>query len=429
VEVSINPKNFLERLRLVGAFTGRRYPLPILETVRLEAHVEGQASLRASDLDADISVSVPVLKVIQPGVAQLPCAQVVKTLGGLRCGRVVLRETDPETLPMGPGPNVPTRRVSVETAQGTVALPTFDPANFPLQRLDPVTAEVKLPAWRFVRLIVRTQHAADEHATRFALGGCFLDFADGKLTSAATNGRCLAEAEEAATGSGLLPPKTTIVDGEERPLAPVVPRKALSSLVATLRLMENAELTLGFTAEGRFQATAQGLAFTARLPEGRFPNWKEVFPESASTSVRVEGPARLVKGLKDLVRFTTREARAMTLTLVGHALTLAVDNDQAKAQVEVRVRNLSAVPDHEVSLCIDPRSLLDFLDGAGRSFDLWFPSEKGVPLVCQAEGHRYAVMPMERAEAPDHGAPGAKEVPPHNPQEELSAEEAQIRTA
>ncbi len=164
---------------------------------------------------------------------------------------------------------------SVEATQGTLTFPTFDPVNFPVQRLDLVTAEVKLPAWKFIRLIVRTQYAADEHAARYALGGCSLDFAAGKLFSVATDGRCLVEAEESATGTGLLPPKTAIVGGEERALAPVVPRKALSAFVGVLQLMENTELSLGFTAEGRFQATARDLSFTARMPEGRFPSLEQ----------------------------------------------------------------------------------------------------------------------------------------------------------
>jgi DNA polymerase III sliding clamp (beta) subunit (PCNA family) len=171
VEVFLNPKAFLARLRIVGALTGRRYPNPILETVRLEVTDRGVAHLRATDHDASICLSAPILKVLQAGTVQIPLLQVAKALNGLATGSATLRDLPPETLPIAQDPKTPTRQLVLSIPAGALTFPTFDPAQFPTPRSTATTAEVELPAWRFSRLITRTQYAADEHATRYALGG------------------------------------------------------------------------------------------------------------------------------------------------------------------------------------------------------------------------------------------------------------------
>ncbi len=437
VEVSVHPKTFLERLRLAGSLTGKRYPSPVLETVQLDVSDARSGLLRASDGQASIELSVPVLKVTRPGVVQLPKTAVVKALTGVKASSVTIREEPAETLPISPDGKTPSRQVTVIAPQGTMTFATFDPAYFP--KLAPEEAEhsVRLPGWRFSRLVERTLFAADEDATRWALGGCYLAFEGGEILAVATDGRAIAHATEPAQGSGLVAPQTTIVGGEERPLAPVVLMKPLKALVAALGPAENAELEVAFTATERFQAKTKGLFFTVGLPEGRFPSsWREVFPEEASFGCRIDDPPRLQRAVRDILRFTVQGSRATELRLSGHSLTLSTQNDEAKAETQVTVRNLSATRD-EVSTTIDPEYLLRFLERSGQPFDLWFPPEKGTPLVCRGEAHRYALMPMDRADASPAQPTGdqsataqaATEEPPRCPQVEPPAEEAQTRSA
>jgi DNA polymerase III sliding clamp (beta) subunit (PCNA family) len=437
VEVSVHPKTFLERLRLAGSLTGKRYPSPVLETVQLEVTDARSGWLRATDGQASIELLVPVLKVTHPGVVQLPRNPVVKALTGVKAQGVTIREEPADTLPISPDARTPSRQVTIVAPQGTMTFPTFDPAHFPRLEPDEPEHSVRLPAWRFSRLVKRTLFAADEDATRWALGGCHLVFAEGELLAVGTDGRVIAHATEPAEGSGLVAPQTTIVGGEERPLAPVVLMKPLKALVSALEGIENAELELAFTVGERFQARTTSLFFSVRLPEGRFPSsWREVFPGSASYGCRVDDPPRLAKALKDMLRFTVQGSRSTELRLSGHSLTLSVQNDEAKAQTQVTVRNLSETRD-EAATTIDPEYLLRFLDASGQPFDLWFPPEKGTPLVCRGEAHRYALMPMDRSEGPPAQATGdqaataqaATEEPPRCPQEEPPAEEAQTKSA
>jgi hypothetical protein len=437
VEVSVHPRTFLERLRLAGSLAGKRYPSPILETVQLEVTDARSGWLRASDGQASIEIPVPVLKVTHSGVVQLPRTPVAKALTGVKGSSVTIREEPAGTLPIVADAKTPSRQVTVVAPQGTMTFATFDPAHFP--RLAPEEPEhsVRLPAWRFSRLVERTVFAADEDATRWALGGCYLAFEGDELFAVATDGRAIAHATEPAEGSGLVAPRTTIVGGEERPLAPVVLMRPLRALVSALEGMENTELELAFTAGERFQARARNLFFSVSLPEGRFPSsWREVFPEAASFGCRVDDPPRLARALRDMLRFTARGSRSTELRLSGHALNLSVRNDEAEAQTQVTARNLSGTRDEAVTT-IDPGYLLRFIEASGQPFDLWFPPEKGTPLVCRGEAHRYALMPMDRPDGSPAQATGGQsaaaqattEEPPRCPPEEPPAEEARTKSA
>jgi DNA polymerase-3 subunit beta len=426
LEVTVHPRQFLERLRLAGALAGKRYPTPVLETVQFEASSGRDAWLRASDGRADITLAVSVLKVLSPGIVQLPRDQTVRALAGVKGGSATVREVPSDTVPIAADAKLASRQVAIDSPRGTITLATFDPAYFPTRTLEEPEHSVRLPAWRFARLIRRTEFAADEQSTRWALGGCLLEFEGGLLQAVATDGRAIAQATEPAQGTGLVAPTTTVVGGEKRPLAPVVSRAAARALVAALALDENAGLEVAFTARERFQAKTRHLSFSVRLPEGRFPTWKEVFPASPRVGFRVDDPMRLLKTLKEVLRLADRDARSTELRHSGRTLAVVLRSEQVSATFELAARSLSGER-VEASVMIDPGYLIKFLEVSTQPFSLWLPPEKGWPLVCQGEGHCYALMPMERAE--DAKPSEATEQPPGSPAEEPPVEGVPVQSA
>ncbi len=396
MHVCVSPKQLLLRLKALWPLVAYRFPTPILETVHLQATEDRRGVLRATNGDAGAEVEVPLLKVIRPGAVQLPTNSVIKAIADAKTWSVDIEELAPDTLPLNADPKVPSRKVAVRTPQGSVTLPTYDPEHFPAITPVELTQAVEIQAWRFRRLLARTHFAADEDSTRYALGGCAFEFSEGALHCIATDGRCLAHAFENATGTGLIAPPTATVGGDERPLAPAVPSRALKAMAGILDTTEYPALTLGFTREGKFQLRARGLLFVARLLEGRFPNWREVIPKPSKTALRVMNPKWFLQVLKETTRYTTRENRATELKLRGHVLTIVVENDRARTTRELVVRNLSEAPDKEASLVINPLYLIEYLTAETQPFVLSFPSEKGTPLLCESEGFRFALMPLEQ---------------------------------
>lgn len=422
MHVLVNTKQFLERFKALAALAASRFQRPILETLQLEVTPEGRGLLRATNLDAELSLEVPLQKVHRGKTVQLPLA-VGRALLDAKTPSVELEDFAPHTLPFMADPIRPSRRVTLRTANGVITLQTFDPQHFPPQIVGPTTAEVELLAWRLMRLIERTCYAVEEGSNNYALGGCAFEYEDGTLRAIATDGRRLALAGEPATGTRLLLPSCFGAEG--RPLSPAVPAKALGTLAAALATRQNVPLTLGFTADGRFQVRGNGLLFTARLLEGRFPGWRAVVPPPSKTAARIDQPERLGKLLKEAQRYTRKESHGVELRLLRHTLTIATQNDWASTTREMVVRNLSPHPEEEARVTIDPAHLLDYLAVQRQAFTLWFPPEKGQAMRLESEGFQYLLMPMERPdEASQREVSPATEQPPRHKHEEPPAAEA-----
>jgi DNA polymerase III sliding clamp (beta) subunit (PCNA family) len=397
LSVSVNPKPFLERFRAVALFAARKSEVPILETVQLEATGEGNTWLRAGNFDSECSLSVPVMKRSSPGVVQLSKDQVVKVMRDVKGNSVAFEGLPHDTLVLSSEPSQRTRGVMVRTTASSVALATFDPQRFPARRVqETATATVELPAWKLSRALSRTLYAADPDSTHSALGGVCLEHSGGTLRAIVTDGRCLASATETAIGTGLDAPKLIKVGEEERSLAPVVPLAAARALVEVLGVLEpNQKLTLGFTPQGCFQLEGKGLSMWARLLEGRFPNYQNVFPAESPFLAKLDS-SLLLREVKSLAKLPTFEERGMTMRLEGAKLILGVQNAEATTSSVVPVVNLSGSPGQAVSVAIDPERLIPALE-ANRSSTLVvkFPPCSEDALRFECAGMQFLVMPMK----------------------------------
>ena len=402
MHVQLNPKRFLERFRPVASADLEevlREPGPRDRAARGDRPTE-KRSFGPRTWRRSIAVAVPVLKVLCPGIVQLPRDQVVKTLADARTWSVELEELAPETLPMSADPKVPTKKVSLRHRGARSCSRRSTRSTSRLRRPGRVhgRSHVTCLATRAAHRThgVRGRRRLHPVRTRWVRFEC----EGGTLHCVATDGRCLAHAFEEAEGTALRAAgdhdrrrrgETACADGPEEAL------KALAGMLAT---MENARLTLGFTTEGRFEVRARRTSSSRRVfSKGGFRPGRRccrsVRRRRSGSSTR----SGLQKALKDAYRFTTRESRATALTLHRSTLTISVSNDQASTSIVLPVQNDvrgsggGGLGHDRPGLPPLPISAL-----SRGAFVLWFPPEKHTPLLCQSEGLRYAFMPMERDE-------------------------------
>ena len=95
--VSVDPEQFLPRLKALAPLVGSHFPSSILQSVQLEISQDGRGVLRATNRDAAAEVEVPLLKVIRPGVVQLPAKPVTRPIGDVKTRSVDIEEILPDT--------------------------------------------------------------------------------------------------------------------------------------------------------------------------------------------------------------------------------------------------------------------------------------------------------------------------------------------
>ncbi|MDO4584604.1 MAG: DNA polymerase III subunit beta [Planctomycetia bacterium] len=220
---------------------------PILRNVKLEAR-EGEIALLGTDMEIGIRASIPCDEVQTPGQVVLPAE---------RMGQLLRANMD-STLTIESIQN----RVEIHGERSEFKFTTEDPGEFPTVPTFTPKYFLKTPA-RYIReAIRRTTFAADNDSGRYAMGGIYLDYFDGKLHFVATDGRRLATQAIPMTPSEGYPQENVAI-------ATAVSMNILEKLLSPL----DEDVMLGWE-EGRFVMQAEHLFYYATLMEGRYPDWK-----------------------------------------------------------------------------------------------------------------------------------------------------------
>jgi DNA polymerase-3 subunit beta len=408
LHVTVHPKRFAERLKAVAGFAPRHSSFRPLETVLFSVAEDGSAMLRARNLESEVLCTVALASMVEPGAVLLVTDKVLKAIGDGKGPPIRIQETALDKVPMSSDANIPTRRVVVATSRIEVAFLTYRPEDFPDLVEQTPAQSVELPAWRFDRLIERTQFATDPDSTRYALAGCAFEFEPtdepagseiGQLSLIATDGRRLARAYAPASGTGL-DPLTHVGDDPSQSLAPAVPSVALKRLRSVIATLDhnNHPVRLGWTDAAQLQVVTQGLIFSARQVSGRFPSWRAIVPPPSPHRTTITDGPRLKRALKEAKGLLPKGHRCVRLRLVRNVLFIEVDVEDISSSTQVLTLRRDMPPEEEeILISFDPDYLLDWL-AVMNGFELVFPIGPKQPALLRADGVDYYVMPLDTAE-------------------------------
>lgn len=364
-----------EREKLLSAFqtaatvAPSRSPKPILQNVKLEVGDTG-AILMATDLEVGIRSEVEGIEVETPGAAVLP----VDRFGP------ILRESVDAKLHL----ESDLQGTTVRGERSEFKLPGINPEEFPNVAAFDEEKYIQLPAPLFRLMIERTIFATDTESSRYALGGVLLEIGEKSITAVGTDGRRLAKMEGPATTVG------GFVAGESMT---IVPSRAMQLLDRALGDMEG-DVLLAPRANDVLVKTPRATVF-ARLVEGRFPKWREVFP-SRQESVKIEltvGP--LYAAVRQAGIVASEESRGIDFTFGdGNLVMVGQTAEVGHSRIELPI----PYDGEPVEITLDYRFLGDFLRvlGQEKSFTLDVKDAEEAALCSTDDGYGYVVMPLAR---------------------------------
>lgn len=363
-----------EREKLLHAFQTAasvvppRSPKPILENVKLEATPE-RATLMATDLEVGIRIDVPGFEVQAGGDVVLP----IRRFGA------ILRESSDAKLSLESDGN----RTLVRGQQSEWQLPGQNPDEFPAVRPFEAERYHQMSARFFRGLVRRTAFATDTESSRYALGGVLVELSAGRIIGVATDGRRLAKQEGPAEA----------VAGHETLENTVIPTRAVQLIERALA--DNEEEIQLAAGENQVQVKSQRTTVYSRLAEGRYPQWRDVFPKSQET-VRVElsvGP--FYSAVRQAAIVTTEERRGVDFVFGEGKIALAGHGaEMGESHVELPI----AYEGPEIQVKLDPRFVADFLKvlELDQTFTLQLRDAESA-VVCQTDdGYSYVIMPLSR---------------------------------
>ncbi len=367
MKITCHREKLLSAFQTASSVAPTRSPKPILQNVKFEASGQN-ATLLATDLEIGVRYEVSGVEIGAAGSVLLP----IQRFGS------ILRESSDESLTLE------------SDGQGTVIrgersefrLPGEDPGEFPAVSGFEEAAYQEVPARLFREAIRRTVFATDNESTRYALGGVLLELEADKLVAVGTDGRRLAKMEGPAASHGNLEQRTLIVPGRAMHL--------LERAIAD----DDGEIFIAGRTNEVLVKSPRAVIY-ARLLEGRFPRWRDVFPQREG-AVQIElaiGP--LYSAVRQAAIATSEESRGVDFGFSSGKLVLTA---QAAEVGQSRVELPISYEGGELTITMDPRFVNDFLKvlDAEKTVTIDVKDGDSAALFTTDDGYGYVVMPLAR---------------------------------
>jgi DNA polymerase-3 subunit beta len=275
-------------LSVVSKGMGSNASLPILAGIYIKAD-EGTLEFQTTNLDISIRHRIPA-NVEEPG-------EVV--VSGKILNNIVKTLADAAVTFEGEG-----TQVSISCEKSNFLLNTLDPRDFPEFPEYELDTTIELPSDLLSKMVDKVYKVTVKDNTRPILSGVLLTVENNTIRLVATDSYRLAVCDSNTETSSAAAPFRTIVSG------------AVFHDVLSLPSMTE-KLLIGITGS---QVVFQfgNTTYVSRKIEGRFPDYKQLFPDNCSTSVRI-GVDRLSSALK----------RVSVIALANPSVHFEVDADGA----------------------------------------------------------------------------------------------------
>lgn len=319
--LTINAGQLLAALQDVTRVVHGRGPKPILRNVRI-----GDGLVTGTDLE--IRIDREIGEHCEPML--LPADRLLAILRTCRADDSVTLTHKGDS-------------VSVKAGRGSWTMPSEDVAKFPIWEAVDAKPVCRLPADQFTRAVRAVSYATDSESSRYALGAVLIDVTSGDPTFVGTDGRRLSavqtETDQAVDDSQTLVPALAI------------------RIAATLAEGSEGSVQIEAT-RSECVFTMDGSTLTARLVDGRFPRWRDVFPDAVTDPHAVDR-SELLSATRAAAIVTSEQSKGVDFAF-GETLTLtARSSEHGESRVTCPVVDAGTA----CKVKLDPRYLVDYLHG------------------------------------------------------------------
>ena len=353
----------LKPLQAVIGVVERRQTMPILANVLLVAK-DGKLGITATDLEVELVANAEV-EIDGPGEVTVPGRKLLDICKAL---------PDKANLAIA----LSGEKLSIKSGPSKFTLATLPAADFPT--VDDINAgqTIGLRQAKLCRLLDKTHFSMAQQDVRYYLNGLLVETDGRYLRAVATDGHRLALCQVKLSGKKM--PEQQVI----------VPRKGILELQRLMSGKGNVELELG---SNHIRIEVDGIRFTSKLIDGRFPEYERVIPED--TSNQLSADRELFKGALHRTAILSNEKyRGIRLIIRDSGVVLQAHNpEQEEAEEELEV----SYKGDDIEIGFNVNYLLDAL-GAIESEEVTLSVvDSNSSCLLREPGNddcKYVVMPM-----------------------------------
>ena len=353
----------LKPLQAVIGVVERRQTMPILSNVLIIAK-DGQLSVTATDLEVEL-------------VAQTEID--AETDGEITVsGRKLLDIC--KALPEGADVSISLsgEKLSVKAGRSKFNLVTLPAAEFPVVEDIKAGQTISVSQVSLARLIEKTHFSMAQQDVRYYLNGMLLETGGKHLRAVATDGHRLALCQVDLDGDEL----------DEQQV--IVPRKGVLELQRLMSGDGELNIELG---SNHIRVQLEGIRFTSKLIDGRFPEYDRVIPKESSNELKADR-TEFRNALQRTAILSNEKYRGIRLVIRDSGVVLQAHNpEQEEAEEELAVEYAG----EDIEIGFNVNYLLDALGAVeGDDVTLSVQDSNSSCLIRQPgnEDCTFVVMPM-----------------------------------
>jgi DNA polymerase-3 subunit beta len=307
MKLSAPREALLEPLQAVIGVVERRQTMPVLANVLLTATENGVA-ITATDLEVEL-VATADMAVDKPGEITVPGRKLLDICRALPDGQQM-------TLTLSGD------KMTVRSGKSRFTLSTLPAAEFPTVEDIQGKQAIALPQSQMRRLLEKTHFAMANQDVRYYLNGLLLDVSGERFRAVATDGHRLALCEFTVDGAAAASQQV------------ILPRKGVLELQRLVGDAGECSVTIG---TNHLRVELDGIRFTSKLIDGRFPDYERVIPKPVDTPM-VADRILLSEGLSRIRILANEKYKGVRLEVKDGSLTIQAHNpEQEEAEEEIEV--------------------------------------------------------------------------------------------
>ncbi len=353
----------LKPLQAVIGVVERRQTMPILANVLLVAK-DGNVAVTATDLEVELVANAEV-EVEGAGEVTVPGRKLLDIC------RALPEEASLSIALSG-------EKLAIKSGRSKFSLTTLPAADFPTIEDINAGQTIGLPQATLCKLFDKTHFSMAQQDVRYYLNGLLVE-TDGKhLRAVATDGHRLALCQVELGGKKM--PEQQVI----------VPRKGVLELQRLMSGEGDVDLQLG---SNHIRIELEGIRFTSKLIDGRFPEYERVIPQDTSNELSADRD--LLKGALHRTAILSNEKyRGIRLIIRDSGMVLQAHNpEQEEAEEELEVNYKG----DDIEIGFNVNYLLDAL-GAIESGEVTLSVvDSNSSCLLREPGNddcKYVVMPM-----------------------------------
>jgi DNA polymerase-3 subunit beta len=297
----------LKPLQAVMGVVERRQTMPILSNVLLVVR-DGQLAVTATDLEVELVAQAEV---------NVDAAGEITVSGRklLDICRALPEGSDIDMTLSGD-------KLTVKSGRSKFTLATLPAAEFPTVEDIQAGQTIEIAQEALARLIEKTHFSMAQQDVRYYLNGMLLETAGQHLRAVATDGHRLALCELELPGTALAEQQV------------IVPRKGVLELQRLMSGEGALNIELG---SNHVRIQLDGIRFTSKLIDGRFPEYDRVIPRESSNEVTADRSA-FRAALQRTAILSNEKYRGIRLIIRDSGVTMQAHNpEQEEAEEELEV--------------------------------------------------------------------------------------------